>query len=589
MTISDGVHFLQAMLATQLNALVVDESIQPRCIVQLDEFICNTVHERQIAIILGLTVQSGPHDTVIGNPQPIETKPAAGAVPAAAAPVNNAYQKPAGAPQYVQPPQQPLQQQQQQRFQPQNQVMQGQQLNRQPQHDQNVFPLSALNPFQNQRWTVKCRVIHKGDVKNWKNERGEGKLLSIDILDSEGSKMRVTMFGPEVDMFEPQLQQGKMYFISKGQIKVANRKFNTLGSDYEMTLDKTSTIEAAPDGGDIPLQSFKFVPIAEIANISADKVIDVIGKVTEAGEVTSINTKRGAQLAKRTLTLVDSSMASIELTLWGKFAETTNVDGILAVQGAKVSDWNAKSIGTTMTGNVESNPDMIEAHKLRAWYEANQNNLHSVQQLTQQGVRPQLEGREGASNFKPAQYKNFGQVKDENLGKRAEPDYFLINCTVSSIKHERDVWYNACKTCNKKVTEAAGAGGWVCEKCNQTFPVCNHRYILRVVACDHTGSHWLNAFNEQGEQIMGVTATQLQEWKNSADPRYEKAFDSALFKEFSMKCRAKEDSYQGAERVNLTVNQCAPLNFGEQIKRLEDLIGRYAALGYTPDASVAKN
>jgi replication factor A1 len=583
MLVSDGAHTLQAMLATQLNHLVQEDKVVPRCLVKLDEFICNTVHDRQIAIVLQLSVVSGPVDA-IGNPAAIEAgKPAAGAMaPSVLAPVAQSnYQKPTPAAPAQQPQQQQQQQQAQRYQQPAHQA-----LHRAPiQQDQNVFPLSALNPFQNARWVVKCRVIHKGDVKTWKNERGEGKLLSMDILDAEGSKMRVTMFNAEVDMFEPMMQLGKSYFISKGQVKVANKKFNSLGSDYEMTLDKNSVVEPAPDGGDIPLQSYRFVAIADIAGISADKIIDVIGKVTEAGEVTQINTKRGSVLSKRTLMLVDSSMASIELTLWGKFAETVTVDGILAVQGAKVSDWNAKSLGTTMTGIVESNPDLPEAHKLRVWYEANQANLHAVTQLTQQGVRPQMDGREGGAggNFKPPSYKTFAQIRDENLGKRSDPDYFLLNCTVSSIKHDRDVWYNACKTCNKKVTEAAGAGGWVCEKCNVTTPSCSHRYILRVVACDFSGSYWINAFNDQGEQIMGVTATQLQDWKNSGDERYEKAFEQALFREFSMKCRAKEDSYNGTERVSVTANQVAQVSFADQIKRLEECVARYAQLGYRPD------
>ena len=326
--------------------------------------------------------------------------------------------------------------------------------------------------------------------------------------------------------------------------------------------------------------------LADIANISADKIIDIIGMITDVQDVTQINTKRGTQLSKRTLTLVDSSMASIEATLWGKFAESDlHADEILVMQAAKVSDWNAKTIGSSYSGNVESNPDLPEAHKLRAWYEANRNQLASVTQLTQQGVRPmQQDGGAGGSNFKPAEYKTFAEIRDQNLGRSAEhPDYFLLNATISSIKHDRDVWYNACPTCNKKVTEAAGAGGWVCEKCSQTFPNCARRYILRVTACDHSGSYWLNSFNDQGESIMGVPAAQLCEWKAAGDEKYEKAFDNALFKEFMFKCRAKEDNYQGETRVNVTINTCSGINYAEQIKRLEGLIGQYKALGYSPE------
>ncbi len=82
---------------------------------------------------------------------------------------------------------------------------------------------------------------------------------------------------------------------------------------------------------------------------------------------------------------------------------------------------------------------------------------------------------------------------------------------------------------------------------------------------------------------MGVTATQLQEWKTSGDEKYEKAFEQALFREFSMKCRAKEDSYNGVERVSVTANQVSHVNFAEQIKRLEENVARYAQLGYRPE------
>lgn len=70
--ISDGTYFLQAMLATQLNEYITDERVVPRCLIRLDEFICNTVHDRQIAIILGLTDVQPPTQAMIGNPVAVE-------------------------------------------------------------------------------------------------------------------------------------------------------------------------------------------------------------------------------------------------------------------------------------------------------------------------------------------------------------------------------------------------------------------------------------------------------------------------------------------------------------------------------------
>ena len=45
--LSDGVHMQQAMLATQLNEYVKSRRIQKGSIVQLTEYICNTVQNRK--------------------------------------------------------------------------------------------------------------------------------------------------------------------------------------------------------------------------------------------------------------------------------------------------------------------------------------------------------------------------------------------------------------------------------------------------------------------------------------------------------------------------------------------------------------
>ena len=46
----------------------------------------------------------------------------------------------------------------------------------------NVLPIMALNPYVN-RFTIKARVTHKGDVRTWNNQRGSGRLFSADLID----------------------------------------------------------------------------------------------------------------------------------------------------------------------------------------------------------------------------------------------------------------------------------------------------------------------------------------------------------------------------------------------------------------------
>ena len=49
---------------------------------------------------------------------------------------------------------------------------------------------------------MKVRIIHKSDIKVWKNERSEGKLFSMDCIDESGEICAVA-FNEECEKFYP--------------------------------------------------------------------------------------------------------------------------------------------------------------------------------------------------------------------------------------------------------------------------------------------------------------------------------------------------------------------------------------------------
>ena len=59
--------------------------------------------------------------------------------------------------------------------------------------------------------------------------------------------------------------------------------------------------------------------------------------------------------------------------------------------------------------------------------------------------------------------------------------FFNIKACISLIKADQALWYRACKTCNKKVTEAIGSGYW-CEGCQKNEAECNLRLELMIVS-----------------------------------------------------------------------------------------------------------
>jgi replication factor A1 len=68
-------------------------------------------------------------------------------------------------------------------------------------------------------------------VRNYQNERGPGKIASLTLIDGSGS-MKCVMFGETVDKFYNQMEVGKIYKISNGQIKPARQ------SQYEASLSE---------------------------------------------------------------------------------------------------------------------------------------------------------------------------------------------------------------------------------------------------------------------------------------------------------------------------------------------------------------
>ena len=65
--------------------------------------------------------------------------------------------------------------------------------------------------------------------------------------------------------------------------------------------------------------------------------------------------------------------------------------------------------------------------------------------------------------------KNISHIREENLGHAEKGDYLSFKGTISYISHEKDPWYNACPTCQKKVVDL-GNSMWRCEKCNNEYP-----------------------------------------------------------------------------------------------------------------------
>ncbi|KAL0721465.1 hypothetical protein Bca4012_036064 [Brassica carinata] len=92
-------------------------------------------------------------------------------------------------------------------------------------------------------WTIKVRVTNKGVMRNYRNARGEVCVFNVELTDEEGTQIQATMFNDAGRKFYDRFQLGKVYYISMGSLKLANKQFKTVQNDYEMTLAVITTIK----------------------------------------------------------------------------------------------------------------------------------------------------------------------------------------------------------------------------------------------------------------------------------------------------------------------------------------------------------
>ena len=62
-------------------------------------------------------------------------------------------------------------------------------------------------------------------------------------------------------------------------------RYNKTTSQYELTVQRETTIEVVPDDGDLPKVKFDFKTIADIEAIEVGEILDVVGKKGAWGQL----------------------------------------------------------------------------------------------------------------------------------------------------------------------------------------------------------------------------------------------------------------------------------------------------------------
>ncbi|KAJ3099448.1 Replication factor A protein 1 [Phlyctochytrium planicorne] len=556
--LSDGVHFTQAMLATQMNSKMDAEEIVKNSVIQLANYIVNDVNDRRIIIILDLVcLNPGDKSCVrFGSPQDVQNAKPGDAPPAVQTNASSSTSR--GGNDHAN-----------QNSGHQNQAVSNPYQRSAVEPQVAVFPVSSLNPYQN-RWTIRARVVSKSDIREFTNARGAGKLFSVTFADESG-EIRATGFNETVNSLYEVLVEGGVYYVSKASIKVANRKYGG-SNQYEMTLETSTEIRPCEDRNLAPKIPINRVMLNALYDHEKDTNVDVLGVVHEVHDLQSLVSKTTQKpLQKRDLMLVDESRFIVRVTLWGRQAESFSAtdNPVMMLKGARVSDFGGRCLSYGGGSSMHLNPETEEAFMLRGWYDS-EGRSGDFQAYSQGGSGMSI----GGDGMRVDATKTISQIADESLGLGEKPDYFNVTGTICYVR-DSSMWYPACNSadCNKKVIETER--GWRCEKCDKTMDAPNYRYVASMCMADHTGQDWFQLFNEQAEALFSKSANEMNNLKEENESKFKEVVKAAIWNQVTVKVRAKAENYNNEQKVRLTVMSINPIDWSGGSEQMINAIATY--------------
>ena len=401
------------------------------------------------------------------------------------------------------------------------------------------------------------------------NNRQVGKYFYFIVLDIDGNEMQCICFNKSVDQFYNIISEGKIYEIKGGYIKLNEKKFTTIKSDYKIILDENSKIIEKKDDGKIKEKTtLKITKISEIQNIKLYSILDLCAIVLEIGEKAIRHTRNGDQPMKK-LIIGDISKYKIEFSLWRIHASIeVKVSDILLIKNAKVGEFNGKNLSTYDETTIQINPsnsikEVFELDNFIKNYKGEFNELEDLNELFQKKFKEKVDEK-----------YNISYIKDtlDSIDAIDEVNSFSKICaTVTQIIHNEKNYYMGCsdRNCKRKLIFDNEKNKYSCPNCKRLYDNPTYYYTLSLRVKDASCEHWIDIFGKTAENILKISAEDYRKLLMPRDENKLREISKLIeFKTFYFYVKPKLQMYNTISKKKLYASKIESIDVKNECKKI---------------------
>ena len=442
-----------------------------------------------------------------------------------------------------------------------------------PLSDDAYTSLKQLTTFSRD-FIIFVRVTKKSEIKTFETKNNnmgtssQGKLFYFIVLDRDGNEMQCTCFNKAVDKFFDEIEEDQLYEIKGGYVKLNDKKYTRIKSDYKIVLDENSKIKKKIDNGTIKKNNMTIVKIKDIQNMNLYSIVDLCVVVLNVGEKMIKNTRNGSQPLKK-IVVGDVSKYKIEISLWRVHSDTNVKFGdILLINNVKIGEYKGRTLTTFDETCIKINPPKTNEYVRELEEFIQKNDIKNEWLDLENNTEIKHETKEENENYTSVHIRDVLESLDEyedvsNLSK--------VTAIVTQILHNEKNYYLGCsdRNCKRKLKLEEDTNEYVCPNCLKSTKTPTYYYTLSLRVKDASTEYWIDIFGKTAESIMKCTAEEYKEiLENRDEEKLREITHKVEFKVFNFWVKPKIQTYNTVSKKKLYAYRIEPYNEKSEAHKL---------------------